>query len=150
MYMQKNYDKELDFILDELIKSYEVENKGISFHTDELHVSINEQITQKLKQTFGLQDWQISVLYYTLLIDEYVKSVDPLIISIHGMVFHNKGGYVERTANKLSETRRLDTIQNDFRKYAYGLMIFTAIVALGTVISAWFFAIEIYRYYRGE
>ena len=49
--------------------------------------------------------------------------------------------------SSLLEAKRLETIQNDFKKYSFGLMIFTAIVALGTLISAWFFAIEIYKYY---
>jgi hypothetical protein len=49
--------------------------------------------------------------------------------------------------SSLFEAKRLETIQYDFKKYSFGLMIFTAVVALGTLISAWFFAIEIYKYY---
>jgi len=49
------------------------------------------------------------------------------------------------TAEK--ETMRIQKVENDFKKYSFYLMLFTAIVALGTVISAWFFSIEIWKLY---
>jgi hypothetical protein len=48
------------------------------------------------------------------------------------------------------ESNRIETIQKDFKKYSLGLMVFTAIVAFGTLISAWYFAIEIIKYYQGK
>ena len=145
--MEKNYNAELDFILEELIKEYENMNKGVQFYAEEESLSIYEKITELVANKFGLKDWEINVLYYTLLLDKYIKSIDPLTISLEGLVFRNNGGYVQRLITQTKETERLEEIQNDFRKYSFGLMIFTAIVAVGTLISAWFFAIEIYRYY---
>jgi hypothetical protein len=147
--LEKNYDKALDFILEELIKASEVENKGIRFVSEEQQISLKNKIADLLKNKFNLQDWEINILYYTLLIDEHIKSIDSPTITLEGIVFHNKGGYVEATRLKTNESNRLDAIQQDFKKYAYGLMLFTAIVAAGTIVSAWFFAIEIYEYYFG-
>jgi hypothetical protein len=145
--MDKNYDKPLDFILEELIKASEVENKGIRFVSEDQQISLKKQISNLLKKQFNLHDSEINILFYTLLIDDYVKSIDPPMITLEGIVFHNKGGYVEATSLKKNESNRLDAIQQDFKKYAYGLMLFTAIVAAGTIVSAWYFAIEIYEYY---
>lgn len=145
--MEKNYNAEMDFILEALIREYENMNKGVQFFSEEETLSTNEKITKLVAQRFGLKNWEINLLYYTLLLDKYIKSIDPLTISLEGLVFRNNGGYVQRSISQTIEANRLDAIQNDFRKYSFGLMIFTAIVAVGTLISAWFFAIEIYRYY---
>ncbi len=145
--MEKNYNRELDFILEQLINDYVVQNKGLRFSPEETTISIKDHITKKLKDQFMLEEWEINILYYTLLIDEHLKTLDPLTISIQGLIFHNNGGYTESASKKEKENIRLDAIQQDFRKYAYGLMLFTAIVAAGTIVSAWFFGIEIYRYY---
>lgn len=145
--MEKNYNAEMDFILEELIKEYENINKGVRFYSEEDLLSTNQKISQSVSEKFGLQDWEINVLYYTLLVDKYIKSIDPLTISLEGLVFRNNGGYIKRAISEGREAARLESIQNDFRKYSFGLMIFTAIVAVGTLISAWFFAIEIYKYY---
>jgi hypothetical protein len=145
--MEKNYNAEMDFILEALIREYENMNKGVQFFAEEEMLSTNEKITKLVAQKFGLKNWEINLLYYTLLLDKYIKSIDPLTISLEGLVFRNNGGYVQRSISQTIEANRLDAIQNDFRKYSFGLMIFTAIVAVGTLISAWFFAIEIYRYY---
>jgi hypothetical protein len=147
--MEKNYNVEMDFILEELIREYENLYKGDSFYTEEIPKTTKEKITHKVIDKFKLKEWEINVLIYTLLVDKYVKSVDPLTISLEGLVFRNNGGYVESAIQKNRESLRLENIQNDFKKYSFGLMVFTAIVALGTLISAWFFAIEIFKYYRG-
>ncbi len=145
--MEKNYDIEMDFILEALIKEYENTYKGVNFYSEDVIRTTNEKITEKVKASFALKEWEINILYYTLLIDGYLKIVDPLTISLEGLVFRNNGGYVKKTEKGKREMYRIETIQNDFKKYSFGLMIFTAIVALGTVISAWFFAIEIYKHY---
>jgi len=145
--MEKNYNVEMDFILDELIREYENLYKGDSFYNEEIPKTTKEKISHKVIARYNLKEWEINVLYYTLLVDGYVKSVDPLTISLEGLVFRNNGGYVENDIRKKRENLRLESIQNDFKKYSFGLMVFTAIVALGTLISAWFFAIEIYKYY---
>jgi hypothetical protein len=145
--MDKNYNTEMDFILEALIREYENMNKGVQFYAEDESLSTNEKITELVSKKFGLKDWEINVLYYTLLLDKYIKSIDPLTISLEGLVFRNNGGYVQRLITQTKETERLEAIQNDFRKYSFGLMIFTAIVAIGTLISAWYFAIEVYKYY---
>jgi len=145
--MEKNYNAEMDFILEALIREYENMNKGVQFFAEEEMLSTNEKITKLVAQKFGLKNWEINLLYYTLLLDKYIKSIDPLTISLEGLVFRNNGGYVQRSISQTKEANRLEAIQNDFRKYSFGLMIFTAIVAVGTLISAWYFAIEIYKYY---
>ncbi len=147
--MEKNYNAEMDFILEALIREYENMNKGVQFFAEEEMLSTNEKITKLVGQKYGLKNWEINLLYYTLLLDKYIKSIDPLTISLEGLVFRNNGGYVQRSISQMKEVNRLEAIQNDFRKYSFGLMIFTAIVAVGTLISAWYFAIEVYKYYVG-
>ncbi len=145
--MEKNYDAVLDFILENLIIEYENHYKGLNFYSEEVPTSVKENITKLVTKKFNIKEWEINILLYTLLIDKYIKSVDPLTISLEGLIFRNNGGYIQKELREKSEATKIERIQNDFRKYSFGLMMFTAIVAFGTLISAWFFAIEIYRYY---
>lgn len=146
--METNYNRELDFILKNLIVEYENQYRGVTFYTEEDSFTTKEAITQKLIEQFGLKEWEINVLFYNLLIDKYIKSVDPLIISLEGLVFSNNGGYVQQKITIEKEKQRIETVENDLRKYSFYLMIFTAFVAAGTLISAWYFAIEIWRHYH--
>jgi len=145
--MVKNYDNEMDYILMELVKEYDELYKGVGFFSEDLPASTKDKISKKIMEKFGIKEWELNVMFYTLLIDKYLKSVDPLIISLEGLVFVNHGGYVQKHLNILKEEERISTIQNNLNRYSYGLMLFTAIVAFGTLITAWYFAIEIYRYY---
>ena len=145
--MKMNYEPIMDYILEELIKEYEYSFKGVNFYSEETIRTTTEKITEKVIKKYQLKHWEINILFYTLLVDEYIKSVDPLVISLKGLVFRNNGGYVEKKERSQKESRRIEMIQNDFKKYSFGLMIFTAILAFGTLVSAWFFAIEIYIYY---
>lgn len=144
----KNYDAELDYILEQLIDEYENVFKGVSFYSDDSFTNTKEKITALIMEKFELKEWEINLLFYTMLLDKYLKSIDPLTISLEGLVFIKNGGYTRKTALQNSEKTRLDAIQKDLKKYSFGLMIFTAIVALGTLISAWYFAIEVYKFYR--
>jgi len=148
--MEKNYNAELDFILEQLIYEYENVYKGVSFYSDESFTSTKEKITILVVDKFKLKEWEINLLFYTLLLDKYLKSIDPLTISLEGLVYRNNGGYVKKVEMQNREINRIETIQKDFKKYSLGLMVFTAIVAFGTLISAWYFAIEIIKYYQGK
>ena len=148
--MEKNYNAELDFILEQLIYEYENVYKGVSFYADDSFTSTKEKITILVVDKFKLKEWEINLLFYTLLLDKYLKTIDPLTISLEGLVFRNNGGYVKKIEMQNREINRLETIQKDFKKYSLGLMVFTAIVAFGTLISAWYFAIEIIKYYQGK
>jgi hypothetical protein len=148
--MEKNYNAELDFILEQLIYEYENVYKGVSFYADESFTSTKEKITIMVVDKFKLKEWEINLLFYTLLLDKYLKTIDPLTISLEGLVFRNNGGYVKKVEIQNREINRLETIQKDFKKYSLGLMLFTAIVAFGTLVSAWYFAIEIIKYYQGR
>ena len=148
--MEKNYNAELDFILEQLIYEYENVYKGVSFYSDESFTSTKEKITILVIDKFKLKEWEINLLFYTLLLDKYLKTIDPLTISLEGLVFRNNGGYVKKVEMQNREINRIETIQKDFKKYSLGLMVFTAIVAFGTLISAWYFAIEIIKYYQGK
>ena len=148
--MEKNYNAELDFILEQLIYEYENVYKGVSFYSDESFTSTKEKITILVVDKFKLKEWEINLLFYTLLLDKYLKTIDPLTISLEGLVFRNNGGYEKKVEMQNREINRIETIQKDFKKYSLGLMVFTAIVAFGTLISAWYFAIEIIKYYQGR
>ncbi len=148
--MEKNYNAELDFILEQLIYEYENVYKGVSFYADESFTSTKEKITILVVDKFKLKEWEINLLFYTLLLDKYLKTIDPLTISLEGLVFRNNGGYVKKVEMQNREINRLETIQKDLKKYSLGLMVFTAIVAFGTLVSAWFFAIEVIKYYQGK
>jgi hypothetical protein len=146
--MEKNYNSELDFILEQLVYEYENVYKGVNFYSDESFTTTKEKITILVVDKFKLKEWEINLLYYTLLLDKNLKTIDPLTISLEGLVFRNNGGYVKKTAMQNLETIKIENIQRDFKKYSFGLMLFTAIVAFGTLISAWYFAIEIIKYYQ--
>jgi hypothetical protein len=145
--MENNYDTELDFVLEELIVDYENQFKGIKFYSDEYRKKLNDEIGEKLKIRFGLKDWEIDLLYHNLFMDKYIKSVDSLSISLDGLVFRNNGGYTGRSIRRNSENLRIQKLEKSTQKNALGLVIFTALLAIGTLISAWYFAIEIWRYY---
>lgn len=148
--MEKNYNAELDFILEQLIYEYENVYKGVSFYSDESFTSTKEKITIMVVDKFKLKEWEINLLFYTLMLDKYLKTIDPLTISLEGLVFRNNGGYVKKVEMQNREINRLESIQKDFKIYSFGLMLFTAIVAFGTLISAWYFAIEIIKYYQSR
>lgn len=145
--MDNNYNEEMDYILEQLIVEYENLYQGVTFYTDDLSMSTKDIVTDKVKKKFKLKDWEVNVLFYTLLIDKHVKSVDPLTISLEGLVFRNNGGYTEKKIQEEKEKIRILNMENDFNRYSFLLMIFTAIVALGTMISAWYFIIEIWKHY---
>ena len=146
--MQLNYDDELDYILKSLIDEYENSFDKVTFYTEDEHKTIKDKISQKVAEKFKLKEWEINVLYYTLLIDNNLKTIDPLIISLAGIVFINKGGYLNKRIQEEKEKNRIEKVETDLTKYTFLLMVFTAIVSLGTAISAWFFILEIIDYYR--
>lgn len=146
--MENNYDTELDFVLEELIVDYENQFKGIKFYSDEYRKKLSDEIGEKLKIKYGLKDWEIDLLYHNLFMDKYIKSVDSLSISLDGLVFRNNGGYTERRIQHNAENLRIQKLEKSTQKNALGLVIFTALLAIGTLISAWYFGIEIWRYYH--
>jgi hypothetical protein len=146
--MQLNYDDELDYILKALINEYENSFDKITFYTEDENKTIKDKISQKVAEKFKLKEWEINLLYYTLLIDNNLKTIDPLIISLAGIVFINKGGYVNKNIQEKKEKNRIEKVETDLTKYTFLLMVFTAIVSLGTVISAWYFFLEIIEYYK--
>ncbi|OFY86159.1 MAG: hypothetical protein A3F72_06815 [Bacteroidetes bacterium RIFCSPLOWO2_12_FULL_35_15] len=146
--MEKNYNTELDFVLEELIVAYENQFRGVNFYAEDSHKTIKEEISQKVADKFGLKDWEINLLYQNLLIDNNIKSIEPISISLGGLVFRNNGGYTQRDLRLNSENLRIQTVENDLRKSSRGLMIFTALLAFGTLISAWYFAIEVWKFYN--
>lgn len=148
--MERDYNIELDFILEELIHQYEALYQSVGFYTGDAPKSIKEEVVDKVTQKFQLKEWEINILLHHLLIDKYIISIDPLHISLEGIVFRSKGGYTKNSVSQQLENIRLKTIETDLKKYSFGLMIFTAILAFGTLISAWFFGIEIWKFYRGE
>jgi hypothetical protein len=148
--MAKNYNTELDYILEVLIHEYENHYKGLTFYTEEISYSTKDKVSIEVSDKFGLKEWEINILYYTLLIDNHLKSIDPLTISLNGLVFRNNGGYTEQLVKKEAEKIRIQKIEQDLKKYQFFLMVFTAFVALGTLISAWYFAIEIWIYYNSS
>ena len=146
--MAKNYNTELDYILEVLIHEYENHYKGLTFYTEEISYTTKDKVSGEIAEKFNLKEWEINILYYTLLIDNHLKTIDPLTISLNGLVFRKNGGYTEHQVKKEVEKFRIQKIEDDLKKYQFFLMVFTAFVALGTLISAWFFAIEIWKYYN--
>jgi hypothetical protein len=98
--MRKNYNTELDYVLEKLIKAYENNWKAIkdAFGTDE-EKTIGE-ISRELKEKFKVEDWELTIIYEYLKNDEYIKGIDPLSITLKGVTFSLSGGY---TANKQRE-----------------------------------------------
>ena len=147
--MENDYYKELDFILEELKAEYKHLFKGVEFFPEESSATTKEKVSKRVRDKFGLKEWELNVLYYTLLLDKNIKSIDPLSLTLEGVIFINKGGYTQKSIAIKNEKLRLLNIENDFKRYSFLLMVFTAIVAMGTIVSAWYFAIEIWKYYIG-
>ena len=145
--MAKNYTEELDFILDSLINEYENINEGVKFYEGEAPKTTNEKVTEMVVGEYNLKEWEINVLFHRLLIDKQIISIEPLTISLDGIVFKGKGGYTEKSKLDDLENIRIKMIESDLKKYSYGLMIFTGVVAIGTIISAIYFALEIWRHF---
>lgn len=146
--MEKNYNTELDQILKELIEAYKNHFKGIKFYSEESHRTTKEEIAEKLRTNFNLKEWEVHLLYHNLLIDKYINSIEPLIISLDGVIFENNGGYTQRSIRLNSENLRIQKLEKYSRQNSFGTLMFTGLLALGTLISAWYFAIEIYHYYN--
>lgn len=145
--MAKNYTAELDFILESLNKEYENMNEGVHFYEGDAPQTTKEKITEMVINQFGLKEWEINVLFHHLLIDKYIISIEPLAISLEGIVFRGNGGYTEKNIKNDMENTRIKTIESDLKKYSYGLMVFTGIVAIGTIVSGVYFALEIWKHF---
>ena len=145
--MTKDYIKELDFILFSLINEYENINEGVNFYQEEAPKSTKEMVTELVIAKYGLKEWEINVLFQHLLIDKYIISIEPLTISLGGIVFEGNGGYAEKSVREKLENARIKKIENDLNKYSFGLMVFTGVVAIGTLISAIYFILEIWKHF---
>jgi len=147
--MIKNYNLELDFILDQLVLNYENQFLGIKFYSEESITTMKERISEMLKEKFGLKDWETDLLYHNLLTDKYIKSTESLTITIDGLIFRNNGGYIQKSINQNLEIERIKTLEKNTKQNGDALVLFTALLALGTLVSAWDFAIEIWKFYTG-
>jgi hypothetical protein len=145
--MTKDYIKELDFILFSLINEYENINEGVNFNQEEAPKSTKEMVTELVIAKYGLKEWEINVLFHHLLIDKHIISIEPLTISLGGIVFEGNGGYAEKSVREKLENARIKKIENDLNKYSFGLMVFTGVVAIGTLISAIYFILEIWKHF---
>ena len=145
--MEKNYNKELDFVLEELITEYKKQFKGIKFYADETPEIINIEVSKKTEAKFNLKDWEVNLLYHQLLIDQNIVSIEPLAISLGGLLFKNNGGYTQRDIRQNSEKKRIKNLEEEIRRNSFLTMVFTALLAIGTTISAWDFGIEIWKFY---
>jgi hypothetical protein len=144
----KNFNTELDFALEELVIAYENQFKGVKFYSEESHQTIRDEITEKLSRKFDLKEWETDLLYHNLLIDKYIRGIEPLTISLDGLVFINNGGYTQKDIRLNSENLRIRDLENSAKKNSHRLVVFTALLAFGTLIPAWYFAIEIWKYYH--
>lgn len=145
--MTKDYIKELDFILFSLINEYENINDGVNFYQEEAPKSTKEMVIAMVIAKYNLKEWEINVLFHHLLIDKYIISIEPLTISLEGIVFEGNGGYAEKSVQEKLENARIKKIENDLNKYSFGLMVFTGVVAIGTLISAIYFVLEIWKHF---
>jgi hypothetical protein len=137
----------LDFILFSLINEYENINDGVNFYQEEAPKSTKEMVTEMVIAKYSLKEWEINVLFHHLLIDKYIISIEPLTISLEGIVFEGNGGYAEKSVQEKLENARIKKIENDLNKYSFGLMVFTGVVAIGTLISAIYFMLEIWKHF---
>ena len=148
--VEKKYTEALDAILEVLILEYEHIHEGVNFYSGTAPQSIRDKISQKITQQYHLKEWEVGILLHHLLIDKYIISIDPLSISFDGLVFRGKGGYAEKARLEIVEQERINNMENEIRISSKGLMIFTGLVAIGTLISGIYFAIEIWRFFMGK
>jgi len=145
--IEKKYTEALDAILEALILEYEHIQEGVNFYSGNAPQPIRDKITEKITQQFKMKDWEVGILLHHLLIDKYIISIDPLSISFDGLVFRGKGGYAEKSRQEIMEQERINIVENEIRISSKGLMIFTGLVAIGTIVSGIYFAIEIWRFF---
>jgi hypothetical protein len=111
--MAKNYTEELDFILDSLINEYENINEGVKFYEGEAPKTTKEKVTEMVVGEYNLKEWEINVLFHRLLIDKQIISIEPLTISLDGIVFKGKGGYTEKSKLDDLENIRIKVLEKE-------------------------------------
>lgn len=146
--MKQEYNTELDCILKELIVAYENHFKGFADALKEPQETTKGKTTQKIKDSFSINDWEINLLYENLLQDGYIKSIDPLEISFKGLVFINSGGYTQNIININSEKIRLQNLEENTLKNNNRIVFLTFLLVLGTLIAGWYYATELWKYYH--
>ena len=146
--MKKDYNVELDFTLELLIKAYENNFKGFKDAFAEAHATTKAETTQKLKDKFGLEDWEIKLLFEKLLIDKYIKSIEPLEITIEGLIFSNNGGYTQNKITLSLEKTRIQNLEDNTLKNNVRLVTLTMLLLIGTLIAGWYYLTELWKYYH--
>src|ERR1019366_440215 len=147
-FLKKNYNTELDFILEELLVAYGNHFKGFIDAFAESHKTTNGETKQKLRDKFQLEEWEINLLYEKLLKDGYIKSLEPLSITHDGLIFRNNGGYIQKNINLGLENRRIQNLENISKKNECWMVVLTAVLAIGTLIASCYYAIELWKYYH--
>ena len=117
--MTKDYIKELDFILLSLINEYAHAKEGVKFYQEEAPKTTKEMVTEMVFAKYGLKEWEINVLFHHLLIDKFIISIEPLTISLEGIVFEGNGGYAEKNTQEKLESSRVKKIESDLKKYSW-------------------------------
>lgn len=98
--MRKNYNKEIDFALGELLKAYEDHWKAIKDAFGEEAEQTHTKVSNSLKQKFGLKEWEVRIVFDYLEEEKYVKSIEPMIISQKGVVLALNGGITEKLSKE--------------------------------------------------
>ena len=114
----------------------------------------SKQIWEGLKQQeqgFELSEGTLRLIINKLIKDENVffeqhDSVKVYKITFEGLVFQKQGGYKQQLLNDTLQKRQEDSN----RKTQTILFWFTGIVAVGTLIAAFYYSIEIWKFYYGK
>lgn len=94
-----------------LINEYENINEGVNFYQEEAPKTTKEMVTEMVIAKYGLKEWEINVLFHHLLIDKYIISIEPLTISLEGIVFEGNGGYAEKNVLEKLESARIKKLK---------------------------------------
>jgi len=68
------------------------------------------------------------------------------IITLEGIIYHSYGGYIKTHRDKTYENNRLRTLERRQMSLHKTLNFLTAVIALGTLVAAWYYLKEIFRY----
>jgi len=139
--------KELDFILKFLATNVRAK-PGISL--DNLYKEI-KVIKPELYQPAIVDDWgsRLRRILDKLEKDGLVKiGYHEYEITFDGYVKNLKDGYEGEIKDRNAENIRVGKLENRQKRYELNQTLLLTLVALGTLIAAWYYLIEIWKHYH--
>jgi len=102
-----------------------------------------------------LKNHEFNLIIDKLLKDDYIfkeqidKSQPPRFgINYIGYIFNSEGGYEQKMINDDDENTRMDKIEENQKFHRRALTWLTSLVAVGTLIAAIYYSVELLKYFH--